>query len=661
MSGDSARYSWLPAEAERDRLAALAGTLTRVLFGGRPGLALFCGSLALFVLTWRVGVFFNDIGLFVPMLERMSDGHLSFGKMGELGYGYPGMHYVDGRVYGRGYGVVGLALPVLWGLELLDPLVDLRWLVVVGWSGLVLATTALVGEHVGRRRRGLAVGAALAAAALLGNAWFYKPFRVDLNVLALQAVTILAGAVIVVTVYRLLADRHGTRVGLLGGATVLLGTPVAFWATTPKRHTLTAMFVVLAVYAFARSRRADESALRTAAFRGGAYACAGLLAWVHAPEGFTLLAALAVVDVPTARRNDARTLAVVGGLFAVSLVPFLVTNVLISGNPLLPPHFLETYRGQSPTDVAGGGAIGGETGGSGSGATGGSGGGRIGGTASGGVWPVTALASVVGAVLAKFDAIAPLLQRAADMYVSGLVVLFTETDDVLQTFVHWGDTNHDAANIFFDGGTNLSVVESAPVVAALAALPIRRRVGELRAGTVRLREAVDPVDLVVVVFTGLLVCLYMNRLPIHAMVTVRYLHPVYPLAVYGLFRLPQVRRILVTRTRGAVLGYEATVLFGTPVAFGSLLVFETAKGEVVQSLGLASLTVAALLAGALLVGQRDERADAVAAGAFGAAVGIATIYLLLTAFVLMHYGPSALPAVDVLTGEFRWWTLTMPR
>ncbi|MFC7139598.1 hypothetical protein ACFQMA_07070 [Halosimplex aquaticum] len=653
MSGDSARYSWLPAEAERDRLAGLGATLTRVLFGGRPGLALFCGSLALFVLTWRVGVFFNDIGLFVPMLERMSEGHLSFGRMGELDYGYPGMHYHDGLVYGRGYGVVGLALPVLWGLELLDPLVDLRWLVVVGWSGLALATCALVGDQIGRRRRGLAVGAGLAAVALIGNAWFHKPFQSDLIIMALQLSTMFAGAAIVVAVYRLLADRHGETVGLLGGATVLLGTPVAFWATTPKRHTLTAMFVVLALYAFARSRRDGESVRNAARFRGGAYACAGLLAWVHAPEGFTLFAAIAAVDIPTARRNDARTLAVVGGMFALSLVPFLVTNALISGNPALPPHFLDAYHGQSPADVGVGGVNGDGGGGIGRG-------GSTGGVASDGFWPVAVLWTVVGAVLGKFDAISPLLQRAASMYVNGFVTLFTDPDDIVEIGIRWGQNNHETSNIFFDGGTNLSLVESAPVIAALIALPLRRRIGELRAGTVRLRDAVDPVDLVVVVFAGLLTCLYMNRLPVHAMVTVRYLHPLYPLAVYALFRIPRVRSILRTRTRTAVLGYEAAVLFGAPIAFGSLLVFETAKGQVVQQFGVASLVVATVLAVALLLSRRDDRAETVAAGAFGAAVGLATVYLLLTAFVLMHYGPSALPAVDALAGEFRWWTLTMP-
>jgi len=584
MSGDSARPAWVPDAVDRDGFEALGATLTRTLFGGRAGLALFCGSLALFVLTWRVGVFFNDIGLYPTMLEYVSRGELSFGTPDEVDFGYPGMHHRDGELYGRGYGLVALALPFFWGLELLDPLVDLRWLVVVGWSALLLAAAGLVGEQTGHRRRGLAVGGALAVVALVGNAWFYKPFRADLQTMALQLSTMLAGAVVVVAVYRLLADRHGTTVGLVGGVTVLLGTPVAFWATTPKRHTLTAMFVVLAVYAFYRSRQSDRHG-RQAALRGGAYACAGLLAWVHAPEGFTLLAALAVVDLPTAPRNDARTLAVVGGVFALSLVPFAVTNAVVSGNPLLPPHFLDSYHGGALVDAADGGAN--------AGSSAGTGGGGSGETDTGGTGSRFWLATAIGDVFARFDPVLSLLEQGSGMYVTGFVALFADPEGVFKTVVYWGATERDAANIFFDGGTNLSVVQSAPVVAALVALPLRSRIDEFRRGTRRLRDAVDPVDLVVVVFAGLLVSLYMNRLPIHAMVTVRYLHPVYPLAVYGLFRLPYVRSILTTEMRAAVLGYEATVLFGTPISFGSLLVVESAKGEVVQTLGLVSLVVAA--------------------------------------------------------------------
>lgn len=631
-----------------ERLSRLRTAVTRSLFGDRDGLTLFLGSLALFVLSWRIGTFFNDVELYVAMLERLSEGHLSLGAPGELDGAYPGMHHADGQVYGRSFGLVAAALPLLWLLELVDPLVDLRALFVVGWSLLLLATAARVGSDVGRRRRGIAVGGTIAVAALAANAWFYGPFVGDLKTVALQLSTMLAAAVTVVFVYRLLAFRHGSRVGVLGGVTALVGTPVAFWATVPKRHTLVAMFVVVAVYAFARSRDAAGSEPRKQTFlRALAYVCAGLLAWVSGPEAFTLLAALAVADLATGARNDVRTLAVVSIAFALSLVPFLVTNTLVSGNPLLPPHFMDSFRPGMAAELTDGGSV---TTGSADASGSSTGGSDASGPSGGFVF--------LGPVASELSPVAALLRRGIGMYVSGFLALFTEPSRVYRTFVRWGASDHVPRNIFFDGRTNLSVLESAPVLAALVALPLRRRVRAVRAGTLRLRDAVDPVDLLVVVYAALLVCLYINRLPVFVQGTVRYLHPLYPLAVYGLFRLAHVRQLLTTRTRSAVLGYEVTVLLGTPLTFAALLVVDTSKGDVVQTFGLVSLVVATVLAVAVIASRRDERLAALAAAAFGAAVGLATLYLLLTAFLLMHFGPSALPFFETVSGEYRWLTLT---
>jgi hypothetical protein len=53
----------------------------------------------------------------------------------------------------------------------------------------------------------------------------------------------------------------------------------------------------------------------------------------------------AVVVLPTAPRNDPYSLAVVAGAFVFSLLPFLVTNYLVSGNPLYPPRLLSQFTG----------------------------------------------------------------------------------------------------------------------------------------------------------------------------------------------------------------------------------------------------------------------------------------------------------------------------
>jgi len=684
-SPDTAESGALPdPHSVRARAERAGATLTRVCFGDRAGLTVFAASLAFLVLTWRVGTFFNDVEVFPRLLGRLAEGTLSLGTVYEVTDIEPGMYRADGNVYGRNYGQVALALPVLWLLEAIDPVVDLRWLVVVGWSGLLVATGYLVGEQVGLRRRGLAIGAAVGVAALTANAWTHKPFLFDLEVIALQLSTMLIAAFTGVLVYRLLARMHGERIGLLAGAATVLATPVGFWGIVPKRHALSAMLVVLAVYAFARSRETPQARRRQTGFRALAYASAGFLAWVHGPEGFTLFLAVAVVDLPTAPRNDPRTLAVVAGAFALSLVPFFLTNALISGNPFLPPRFLDTFASTvappdpqpAPDPAPGGGSDGGAApspgGGSNGSDTGGASGGGDSSAGSGsngdgaGGW-IPSIPTGWLDVAAHLAPVIPLLERGIGMYTSGLQALVDEPGRVVNVFVRWGERDYVPGNVFFDGATNLSVLESAPLVAGLAALPVasrvrglRDRTGRLRDGTARLRDVVDPnpVDLLVVVFSLLLVALFIHRLPIHVQATVRYLHPLYPLLVYGVARQPRVRRVLTGHTRPALLAYEATVLLGTPVALWSLLRFDVSKGAFVQTYGLVALGVAAVLAVALLVGSRDERADPVAAVAFGVAAGLVTMYLLMVAFAIMHFGPSALPFFETASGEYRYLTLT---
>ena len=164
MAGDSAEWPGLgrfsPAGSRFERVGA---TVTRVCFGDRGGLTVFVGAMAVLVLVWRFGTFFNDVGLFVPTLERLAAGHLSLGRPTEIERLYPGMHVADGQVYARNYGQVALGVPVLYALEAVHAVVDLQWVIVVGWSLLLAATATLAGEQVGRRRHGLAVGVALAA------------------------------------------------------------------------------------------------------------------------------------------------------------------------------------------------------------------------------------------------------------------------------------------------------------------------------------------------------------------------------------------------------------------------------------------------------------------------------------------------------------------
>lgn len=636
------------------RLRRLRRQTLEICFGDGAGFTLFLACVAFLVLTWRVGTFFNDIGLFVPALDRLAEGHLSLGAPTELDQGFPGMYYEGGQVYARNYGELVFSLPAYWLVGLVDATL-LRALVVLGWSGLLAVLSVRIATHYGRRRIGIAVGGALGLLSMAANA---ATFRVFLDsqktIIALQLTTMLFAAFTGVFIYRLLARRYGTKIGVIAGGLTVFASPIGFWGTLPKRHAFTAFFVVLAMYALARSREEESDAdapLGQAGFRAVAYASAGLLAWIHAPEGFTLFLAVALVDLPTARRNDPRTLAVIGTAFAASLVPFFLTNFLISGNPLEPPRFLRTYRGldslpggaPDPNDIETQGGTGGSDGQSAGGVSGGTGRDSLFGVDLESLFPSTFVR---------------LLQVGVFRYVDGLLLAIGDLDRVLTVFVRRGNLGHKAGNLFFDDGTNLSVLESLPVAVAVAVVPLRYAVTAARERVAPSKPDLDPIDAFAVVFVVLLSALYIHRLPLRVMVTVRYLHPIYPLLIYGAFRQQWVRDLVTEHTREALGGYAATALFGVPLAIVPLLYGSYAKGETVQLIALAALAGAGVLALAALAGSDRQVIDRLGAVTFGVVAAIPTVFILLCAFIVMHYGPSALPFVDAVSADVRFATIT---
>lgn len=630
-----------------------------VCFGDAAGLTLFLAAVVFLVATWRVGTFFNDIGLFVPAVRRLSAGQLSLGAPGAISEYYPGMYYHDGQVYARNYGQLAVSLPAYWATTAVGP-TAVRALVVVGWSLLVVVVAGRVGRRYDRRRVALAVGGAVAGVALLSNLLAFEPLAPGRGaILALQSTSLLFGAFTGVLVYRLLARRHGTRVGVAAGAVTVVASPVGFWATLPKRHAFTAFLVTLALYGLVRSRNVDADArMGQAGFRAVAYASAGLLSWIHAPEGFTLFLAVAAVDVPTAPRNDGRTLAVLAAAVVVSLVPFAVTNFTIAGSPLSPPRFLRTVAdadalerfAESQSDA---GASTSTEGRSAGGESSAGGGGSSGGDASGTVEPGPSLAERLRSLVPP-SAVA-LLERGLFRYVDGAVLAVTDLDRLGAVFLRWGERDYDPSSQFFGNGTNLSVLASLPVAATLAARPLRDAVTAVRDRT---RPAWDlgVGGAFAVVASALFVALYLPNLPVRVMVTVRYLHPVYPLLIYGVFRQRAVRTALVAHGSDVLLGYKLATLAGTPVALGLILldpgVLPPSPGAVLQAYSYAALAVAGVVGVAFLAGTDRHATARGGAFTFGLAAGVTTTFVLLTSFVVFHFGPSLLPAVDALADAY---------
>lgn len=663
-----------------DRLRAAAPDLGdvrtaagRVAFGDRTGLFVFLVVLAGSMLGWRTVVTMNDNFTVVNGLVALADGHL---HVTEVAYGpsldTPGMVQVDGRAYPRNVAHIVFALPFLWALEAVTAVVDPRIAIAAGWSLLLLGACVVGGQVTGVNREARVGGSLLALVAFGGNVAVATPLsRGLLPLLALQLSSMLAAAFLAVFLYRLLSRMHGRRVGLAAGLAIGLASPTLFWASVPKRHVLTAALAVASVYLFYRSREADAPDATT--FRLLAYVPGGLTAWLNAAEGLVLLLAVAVVDLLTARRTTLRTLLGIAAVVAVSLVPFFVTNYLISGGMFSPPRTLPDYgTGNQPQlfDAGVGGDDG--TGGGGAAST------RTPtptttatstaegvGTAqtatgppadtvteattpartdppSGGTPATTAdgggpLLGTLGALLATvLDPILESLTLFEYMW-RGLQSLL-DPDHVYRVFVRSGYITPDRR-----GATglavNLTFFESLPLAGAVLAAPI----AAFRHRDAWRRPAVTT-DLLVLVYGVCITLLYVHRLPIHATVTVRYLFPLFPLTIYGVARLPWVRDTLATDASLLTWSYAVGVLIGGQLLAATVVLIGATPDEAIQACALLSLGLAAALAVWSLASALDYRANRVGAVLLGLTAATTTNAMLLIA--VYFFGTAfALPLV----------------
>ncbi|SEN91201.1 hypothetical protein SAMN05216388_100634 [Halorientalis persicus] len=607
------------------RTAAVRTGVWRVLFGDRRGLALFLCGLCFFGLYWRMGIYITDGSAIANTLVNVAEGRV---VLTEVPYGSgleaPGTYVgTDGPV-GRNYGIVVLAVPVLYALQGLGAVLDLSVVLIGVWSLALVGAATTVGRLVDREWV-VVGGSVLAVGAFLANVAFATPVAPSLYpVLALQIVGMVAAALSGVFCYRLVACLHGQRIGVAAGAAVLVATPIAFWAALLKRHSFTVLCIAAALYVLARSRTAaDADDVRR--FRALAYVPVALLAWIHAAEALLLFVPLVVVDFATATRNDRRTIAVIAGTFALALVPFFVTNLLVAGSPIQPPRMLPSYGAAEGLDLSGGG--------------GGGGGGLL-----------TAIPLVGGLVR--------IVTRFVSLLAEGAVVALTEPGRWFRTFLRGGYIPAVASEDGFQA-IRLTVLESAPILAGIAAAPVAaglwvRRRSQAELGS-HLRSPAGVVDTVALASGVLFVCLFLPRLPLHAQVTVRYLHPLFLLGVYGLARLPAVRSAVTHHWRTTGLAYGGTVFIGGQLVVIALTAIEPGLGEAVQFHALLALATAVVLAvwavARTLSGTVPERAGAVLLGVT-AAVG--TIFVLLSGIEYFAYaGEFALPVV-------RWLSAALP-
>lgn len=599
------RFGGIALPSERNVARARQRIVTAV-FGDHLGLTLFLGALAFFTLYWRLGFFINDNITLANTFLAIADGHLS---VAQARYGdslaTPGMHVVDGRYYGRNYGQLFLSLPFLYALKGVALVTEPRIGMSAIWSLLLLGTFVMAGRVADREALFAIVGSALALVAFGANVALATPLEPHwFGLMAMQMASMVAAALSAVVLYRLLATIHDRRVGAVAGAALALSTPVGFWATIPKRHAFTTLFVACSLYSLYRAR-GEGSLLH----RALAYVWIGLLSWIHAPEALVALVALTLVDLLTAPENDPRRLALLAGAFAVSLLPMLVTNFAISGNPLEVPRLLPDYEGQGePTSTD---------------------------PFASGNTPELVRTLVPTPLVAAYDKLAIL----ALLFVDGTVAAVTRPGKLWATFVYRGYLVELAA---LDGyrAINLSVLESTPLLGSALALPITAIRKECR------QSPAMAVDALAAAYAIGFTLVYLPRLPLYAQVTVRYLLPVFLVALYGVFRLPSIRRSVDDHTGTIIWTYGASVLVGGQLLYAWLTVTGAALGESMQFHALVGLLLGGLLAGWALFSELGSEHDRIGSVLLGLAMGEGTVFLLLSGIAYFgHLGETVLPII----------------
>jgi len=653
--------------------------VARRVFGDRYGVALWLGLLVAFGLYWRVGIFIADTYTTANTLAAVAEGHLNIVETPySLTLGsQPGLHHVGGELYGRNYGQVALAVPLVWIFQALSALTAPRLLLLGLWSGLALAFVSQLGtlgnRHTGVSRRTILWGgsAVVTALFLVGVSSATALSDSALTLAAFQFSTMLAAATTSLVLYRLVALWHGRPVALAAGAAVGLASSVGFWASLPKRHVLVAALLLTTVYAFARSRLAyrDDRFRRALAFRAAAYLTAALVTWTHAFEGFFLVATLGVVDLTTARRNALSDLLVVGCALLVGSLPMLLTNYLIAGNPAKPPRLLPRVDGANAEFVpdttfaddgsggsgAGSGGSGGVGGSGGDGGSGGAGGnsGAGGGDGPGGIGAIPVLAPLVTVLRRVADVAGPAMAFVPAALLGGFESL-TDLDRMFHVFLRSGHIPSVRYHLNGYAVIELTLLESVPVLGALAAVPIygvrllRRRAGEFG----RLPSQYSPraqTDLLVAALAVVFTVIYLERLPLYSQLTVRYLLPTVPLLLYAVARLPPVNGAARDATRWLVGGYVASTLGGIALCLAAVAGLDLALGEAVQFHALLDLAGAAVCAAAVVGGTvvPDRVPPRVVAVGVALPAGLTTAFVALSGLIYFPYGPHALDAVRI--------------
>jgi hypothetical protein len=661
----------------------------KLLFGSDTGLTLFLGSILFFSLLWRTDVFLSDSFAVANALIAASRGDVvisTFVYGPESGV-MPGMLVGNGKLVARNYGQVAAALPVFLALTGLTVVAKLHSVLLAVWSLVLYAFLSKLAAQTQIVTRWRVAGTVVVLASINAVVLDPIPSRMTAYV-SLQMTTMIAAALSVVFFYRLTRTIADSRTALLSSVALAVASPVGFFATVPKRHSFSVLFLLAGMFLLYRARIADDIRYSNW-YRAGAYSTTGLLTWIHAPEGATLLFAIVGTDVVSSRRNNLLGLAYGLSGLLISLVPFFITNVFVSGNPFLPPRLLPEYEGDpglisdSPSgdtgtgggDTGGGGGDtgggGGDTGagggdtGAGGGDTGTGGGGSVGGGNQPGV-----IESVVG-LFDKLVAVVYILLTSAGGAIRNLLSVVANVTSMVATEVETSTgillNRTRSSQIFLRRGyypgvskfdpeaSNLSMLESMPILGVLSAGVAG--IPDLSVARVRRwyhSPAFTP-DAVGLIYSVGLLLLAGARLPIEESFTVRYLHPLYAFGLYLLCRSRFVRTILREQESTIKRAFVATVVIGIPSYTFGILTSAAVLSEAVQLYAttafIIGVTVSLTTVLSVLSDVGGQRKTAIV---FGAAAGIVTVYLVVFSTVVVGTEHNFLPVLEAISKHLEY-------
>ncbi|MFB6360164.1 MAG: hypothetical protein ABEH59_02470, partial [Halobacteriales archaeon] len=196
-----------------------------------------------------------------------------------------------------------------------------------------------------------------------------------------------------------------------------------------RRHAMVAALGVAAVtYCFVRRRGGERDQFHV---RTLAYGLTGLSIWLHPPLGGFLLIVLVGVDLLTGgKQTTLKQAAILGAVFIISLLPFVLTQFYGAENTIIPPWLLSSVSGigsgigQTPAESGDPGSNG--------------------------------LLSIISVLL--FDIGIDIINKVSGQLIEGLVMFFDQPARPYHTFIRGGYTE------FGDYRSHLTILESIPIV-----------------------------------------------------------------------------------------------------------------------------------------------------------------------------------------------------